>query len=84
MIQYFACKEFVEITPKERFQELRRKGYCFQCLFPGPSQNTGKHNDGNARDISLAKTYHMKNIQAKSMFWYVMSTEEPQKMKSFF
>ena len=42
IIQYFACKKFVEMTPKERFQELRRKGYCFQCLSPGASQSTGK------------------------------------------
>ena len=25
IIQYFACKKFVKMTPKERFQELRRK-----------------------------------------------------------
>ena len=43
IIQYFACKKFAEMTLKERFQELRRKGYCFQCLFPGASQSTGKH-----------------------------------------
>ena len=49
IIQYFACKKFVEMTPKERFPELRRKGYCFQCLFPGASQNTGKHSDGKCQ-----------------------------------
>ena len=84
IIQYFACKKFVEMTPKERFQELRRKGYCFQCLFPGASQNTGKHSDGNSREISFAKLYRMTNIQPKSIFWSVMSTEEIQKMSSFF
>ena len=25
IIQYFACKKFVEMTPKQRFQELRKK-----------------------------------------------------------
>ena len=84
IIRYFTCKKFVEMTPKERFQELRRKGYCFQCLFPGASQNTGKHSDGNSREISFAKMYHMTNIQPKSIFWSVMSTEEIQKMSSFF
>ena len=39
IIQYFTCKKFVEMAPKERFQELTIKGYCFQCLFPGASQS---------------------------------------------
>ena len=37
---------------------------------------------GNVRENSFAKMYHMTNIQPKSMFWYVMSTEELQKMSS--
>ena len=46
---------------KKRFQQLRRKGHCFQCLFPGESQSTGKHIDGKCqrgfccKDISLEK-----------------------------
>ena len=55
IIQYFACKKFVEMTPKERFQELRRKRYCFQCLFPGASQSTSKHNDGKCRRDFICK-----------------------------
>ena len=46
IVQYFACRKFAEMSPNERFKELRRKGYCFQCLFPGAGENTGKHNDG--------------------------------------
>ena len=34
IFQYFACKNFVKITLKERFKRFRRKKYCFQCLFP--------------------------------------------------
>ena len=34
IFQYFACKNFVKITLTERFKRLRRKKYCFQCLFP--------------------------------------------------
>ena len=45
-MQYFACQKFVEITPKDRFQEMKNKGYCFQCLFPGASQDKEKHHDG--------------------------------------
>ena len=27
--------QFTEMTPSERFQLLRKKGYCIQSLFPG-------------------------------------------------
>ena len=61
IIQYFVCKKFIEMTPKERFQELRRKGYCFQCLFPGALQNTGKHSDGKCqRDFTCKNRSHDK------------------------
>ena len=46
IVQYFAFQKFVEMAPKDRFQELKSKGYCFQCLFPGASQDKGKHHDG--------------------------------------
>ena len=45
-MQYFACQKFAEMAPKDRFQELKNKGYCFQCLFPGASEDKGKHHDG--------------------------------------
>ena len=32
IFQYFVYKNFVKIILKERL--LRRKKYCFQCLFP--------------------------------------------------
>ena len=35
IVQYFACQKFVEMAPKDRFQELKNKGYCLQCLFAG-------------------------------------------------
>ena len=35
IVQYLACLKFVEMAPKHRFQELKNKGYCVQCLFPG-------------------------------------------------
>ena len=38
----------------------------------------------NAKEISVTKTHHMTNIKPRTMFWYVMSTEEIQKMNSFF
>ena len=45
IVQYFAFKKFPKMTPKERFQELRRKRCYFQCLLSGELQSTGKHSD---------------------------------------
>ena len=29
IVQYFGCQKFVEMAFKNRFQELKSKGYCF-------------------------------------------------------
>lgn len=34
-VDYFSCKKFVEMSPKERFSELIRNKFCIQCLRPG-------------------------------------------------
>ena len=46
LIQYYSCKQFVEMSPLERFKELRNKGFCYGCLYPGAPQNSGNHKDG--------------------------------------
>ena len=35
LINYFACGKFVNLSPKDRFDELKSKNFCFQCLAPG-------------------------------------------------
>ena len=55
IVHYFACQKFVGMAPKDRLQELKNKGYCFQCLFPGASQDKGKHYDGICRRIFMCK-----------------------------
>ncbi|MEM7375622.1 MAG: hypothetical protein AAF587_43925 [Bacteroidota bacterium] len=47
--QYFSCKQFVDKTPRERLSILKRKGLCFQCLFPGAKSSEGKHRDGKCQ-----------------------------------
>lgn len=49
IIQYFSCRTFVEKTPAQRFSLLRRKGLCFQCLYPGADWKTGKHSEGKCQ-----------------------------------
>ena len=44
VIQYFACKVFVEITPSERVKKLRERGLCYQCLVPGAYLKNDKNN----------------------------------------
>ena len=39
VINYFACKKFAEMSPKKRFEELKSKKFCFQCLTPGLKAN---------------------------------------------
>ena len=46
VVQYFACKLFVEMSCKDRFKLLQEKGLCFQCLSPGTTVDHGKHKDG--------------------------------------
>ena len=40
------------MTPNERFVELRKKGFCFQCLLPGASL---KHKDGKCQTDFVCK-----------------------------
>ena len=61
IVQYFACQKFIEMTPSERFQLLRKKGYCIQCLFPGAYQDKSKHRDGKCqRDFVCKHQSHEK------------------------
>ena len=39
IINYFSCEKFVSMSVSERFEELKRKGMCFQCLTPGMKAN---------------------------------------------
>ena len=55
LIQYYACEAFAKMTPAERFKELRKKGLCFQCLYPGADWNSGKHKEGKCQKIFSCK-----------------------------
>ena len=46
VVQYFACKKFVDMTPTQRFTELKKKGLCIQCLYPGAKYRSSKHKEG--------------------------------------
>ena len=49
LIQYFTCEQFVEMTPADRLQLLKKKGLCFQCLYPGSKITDIKHSEGRCQ-----------------------------------
>ena len=54
-VQYFSCKTFAESSPAERFQQLKKKNLCVQCLFPGALASSGKHVDGKCQSTYACK-----------------------------
>ena len=61
LIQYFTCEQFVEMTLADRFQLLKRKGLCFQCLYPGAKITDTKHSEGRfQRDYTCNHPSHDK------------------------
>ena len=61
VIQYFTCKQFVDMTPAQRFAVVNDKGFCWQCLFPGADARKGKHNEGRCqRDFVCKHPSHSK------------------------
>ena len=55
LIQYFSCQVFAQMSPGQRFEELKKKGLCHQCLFPGAKITTGKHVDGTCQSTYKCK-----------------------------
>ena len=49
LVQYFACREFFQMSPAERFTILKNKNLCYQCLYPGAHLDTGKHQEGKCQ-----------------------------------
>ncbi|XP_066927799.1 uncharacterized protein [Clytia hemisphaerica] len=65
IMQYYTCKEFATQSPAERLKILNNKGFCIQCLFPGASSTTGKHQDGRCQHdfICPHPTHHQDPIK---------------------
>ena len=65
LVQYFACKKFVDMSPADRFQFLRTNGFCFQCLYPGAKVNQGKHRDGKCQHQFTCKNQSHNKFPTK-------------------
>ena len=42
-VDYFSCKKFVDMSPKNRCAELVKHNFCLQCLRPGMKNDDDKH-----------------------------------------
>ena len=51
LIHYFSCEKFIMMKPEKRFQMLKDKNLCFQCLYPGAKKN----HEGNCYDQYACK-----------------------------
>ena len=55
VIQYYTCKKFVDMAPKQRFAAVKSKGLCYQCILPGADVTKGKHNEGKCQRDFVCK-----------------------------
>ena len=61
LIQYFTCEQFVEMTPADRFPLFKKKGLCFECLYPGAKITDTNHSEGRyQRDYTYKHRLHDK------------------------
>ena len=50
----------------QRFEELKSKAFCFQCLFPGAEKDQGKHKEGRCqRDFICKHQSHERYMRKK-------------------
>ena len=67
IVQYFVCRKFVEMSPAQRFDLLRSKGFCFQCLYPGADWK-GRHRQGRCQKEFICKDPSHDHYPAKKHF----------------
>ena len=65
LIQYYSCRVFVEMTPSQRFNVLKKKGYCWQCLYPGALRSNEKHKEGRCQRHFICKHDSHDNFPTK-------------------
>ena len=59
LVQYFVCPKWAAMSNAERYNVLKQKGLCSQCLFPGADITKGKHATGKCqRDFTCKHQSH--------------------------
>ena len=67
VIEYYTCEKFASMTPKQRFELLKEKGLCKQCLNPGVKESIGTHNE-----CKCYSRFTCKNKHDGSRKWHVL------------
>ena len=81
LIQYFSCRRFVEMSPAQRFNELKRKKLCFQCLYPGAPKDDDYHKEGRcSKFFSCKHTEHDQYPTKKHLLVCDEHKEENEEM----
>ena len=77
VVQYFSCEKFAAADPDYRFQEIKRKGLCYQCLLPGAHLN---HKSGKCQtDFVCKDPSHNKFSNKNQVLVCEQHKESPQK-----
>ena len=68
-VDYFSCKKFVEMSPKERRTELVKRKFCIQCLRPGIKHDAvhkcySKYNCPDPAHANMTKGCHVLLCEA--------------------
>ena len=78
VVQYFSCEKFAAAGPDDRFQEIKRKGFCYQCLLPGALLN---HKSGKCQtDFVCKDPSHNKFSNKKHVLVCEQHKESPQNL----
>jgi len=80
LVQYFACKTFVDMFPNQRLQYLKSNGLCINVCFRVLDLIKGNIK----KDLtSSADIHHTTNSQQRNTFLCVKNTKIINKIKTF-
>ena len=82
-IQCFTCEHFVEMTPADRLQFFKKKGLCFQYLYPGANITEQNIQNVNAKGIMHASIHQMINFLQRNMSLFVLNIKILKKTKRY-
>ena len=84
LVQYYACEKFANAPPHQRFRELRAKGLCHQCLYPGAKQTDTKHADGSCQKTFTCKHSSHNTHQQKKHVLVCSEHADTEENKALF
>ena len=70
VIEYYTCEKFASMTHKQRFELLKEKGLCRQCLNPGVKESIVTH-----KECKCYSRFTYKNKHDGSRKWHVLACD---------